>query len=492
MVFVGSSDPVAPGPGERYFTLLELAGALAVADSPASQHGAILAHTRRVVPGGAYMIALRETRRGFRPVVTEGYAFDWAAFCADNSDRLLAGTVYSRTGSGAAAAIIAVPLLHQGTIIGYLGVARDRAFDTSEREFLEGVARIGGMALQGERLAREAERRGREIEELAAAVRDLSASLELDNIVERVARHASQWTGSPVVVWLVEADRVRAAARAGASRIRVGEERTLPKGVADWGDDDGTVAPYTGPEDSDRQLILRDGGDEILREAAWFDAEPHTAAGTTIPLTLGRLFVGFIAVGPWTVPPDPDRLRLLQRLAPHAASAIENARLHAELRRLSLTDPLVQLPNRRQLDLVLEREFAAAQRGRAVSFILFDLDRFKGYNDAYGHRAGDEALVRFARILRTETRTMNLPARYGGEEFAAVLSGAGRLGGRTHAERVRRAMLREFNGKLTVSAGVADFRPGMKTLHDLVEAADRALYRAKMLGRNRVCVATDD
>src|SRR5690606_9331337 len=156
---------------------------------------------------------------------------------------------------------------------------------------------------------------------------------------------------------------------------------------------------------------------------------------------------------------------------------------------LSLTDPLVQLPNRRQLDLFLEKEFAAAERGRPLCFVLYDLDRFKQYNDTQGHRAGDVALIRFASVLRTETRAMNLAARYGGEEFATVLSGTDLAGGRAHAERVRQRCAETFGGEITVSAGVAEYVREMRTPIDLVVAADRALYRAKVGRRNRVCVA---
>src|SRR5690606_27801594 len=84
--------------------------------------------------------------------------------------------------------------------------------------------------------------------------------------------------------------------------------------------------------------------------------------------------------------------------------------------RLALTDDLTGLPNRRYMRLVLETEFAAAQRGRVLTVALFDLDRFKQYNDRYGHLAGDEALRAVAGVLRMHTRRMNLSARYGGEE----------------------------------------------------------------------------
>jgi len=168
---------------------------------------------------------------------------------------------------------------------------------------------------------------------------------------------------------------------------------------------------------------------------------------------------------------------------------VQNALLHEEVRRLSLTDPLVDLPNRRQLDFFLEKEFAAAQRGRPLCFAIFDLDHFKEFNDAWGHQAGDQALIRFAGVLRTETRAMNLAARYGGEEFAAVLSDTSRAGAHAYAQRVRRRMAVELNGALTVSGGVAVYTEAVKDPAELVAAADRALYRAKLEGRNRVAMA---
>lgn len=160
----------------------------------------------------------------------------------------------------------------------------------------------------------------------------------------------------------------------------------------------------------------------------------------------------------------------------------------ARAERLALMDDLTQMPNRRLADLFLEKEFAAARRGRPVTVILFDLDRFKAYNDRFGHAAGDDALRKFVSMLSARTRTMDLSARYGGEEFVAVLSGGITDSGVRFAESVRKA-LAESDGDLppfTFSAGVAEYTEGMDGPADLVEAADRALYRAKETGRDRI------
>lgn len=167
----------------------------------------------------------------------------------------------------------------------------------------------------------------------------------------------------------------------------------------------------------------------------------------------------------------------------------------ARAERLALLDELTGIPNRRLADLFVAKEFAAAQRGRPLTLVLFDIDGFKAFNDRYGHAAGDAALRQFVRILDDHTRRMDLCARYGGEEFVAVLSGAHVDAGMRFAERVRSSLRAELDhvsleadgiGPFTVSAGVAEFSAGMADPAELMAAADRALYRAKSDGRDRV------
>ncbi len=155
---------------------------------------------------------------------------------------------------------------------------------------------------------------------------------------------------------------------------------------------------------------------------------------------------------------------------------------------MAFEDGLTHLPNRRHARVFLENEFAAAQRGRLMCVVLFDLDSFKGYNDSYGHAAGDEAREVFADILEKTTRRMNLSARFGGEEFLSILAGSDLEGAMAFAERVRsRLKARKLgNGPLTVSAGVAQHHPSMSTPDEVLAAADHALYRAKREGRDTV------
>ncbi len=130
----------------------------------------------------------------------------------------------------------------------------------------------------------------------------------------------------------------------------------------------------------------------------------------------------------------------------------------AQALKLAYADPLTGLPNRRVLQLFLNREFAATMRGRPCAIILLDVDRFKTINDTEGHHAGDDVLRAVAQALEENTRQSDLSGRFGGDEFLTLLPGAGVRGALTFADRVRRSIAeryREFPVPVTVSCGVA-------------------------------------
>jgi len=190
---------------------------------------------------------------------------------------------------------------------------------------------------------------------------------------------------------------------------------------------------------------------------------------------------------------DTDERLAASSLASHAAIALENARLRRIVERQALIDGLTGIANRRQCEDALTTEIARAERlGSTLTLVLGDLDDFKAVNDAHGHIVGDDVLRMFAGVLRATVRDSDLAGRWGGEEFILLLPGADAAGGAQLADRVRSALAEcSFEGRdgqqvrVTCSFGVAQHRPGAGE-RELFSAADRALYRAKSTGKNRV------
>lgn len=165
---------------------------------------------------------------------------------------------------------------------------------------------------------------------------------------------------------------------------------------------------------------------------------------------------------------------------------------NSTLERLSASDALTGLHNRRAFDTRLEEEIARASRYHAaLSLAIADVDDFKSYNDSMGHVAGDVVLRRIGEVLRKNARNGDVVARIGGEEFAVILPNTSRNGATVMAERFRRAIAREPwpNRPMTISVGVTTTESGETARSMMMAAADAALYQAKGSGRNRVATA---
>jgi len=196
----------------------------------------------------------------------------------------------------------------------------------------------------------------------------------------------------------------------------------------------------------------------------------------------------------------PDSIELLARLRYHAkvhASLLERNAALEELKRISITDGLTNLYNRRYFDETLAKEWRRAMRDqKPLSLVMLDVDHFKQFNDHYGHQAGDDCLVQVAAALQGSVcRAGDIIARYGGEEFIGIFTDTEIAGAMTVAEKIRLAVTdlniphqhSQVASHVTVSAGVASMLPSDDTDREaLIKAADTALYKAKETGRNRV------
>jgi diguanylate cyclase (GGDEF)-like protein len=227
-----------------------------------------------------------------------------------------------------------------------------------------------------------------------------------------------------------------------------------------------------------------------------FRAGRPERGGTPLTLSLGTEdeHVGSLLIYPAPGRPfSEDEGRLAHWLAAQASIALENARLHRAVEQQAITDHLTGLANRRRFSESLSLEVSRAERfGGTLSLVLADLDDFKRVNDLYGHQVGDEVLRRFAEVMLESVREFDLAVRHGGEEFAVLLPETDLDGGVRLAERLAEALrgtrFKSRSGEtfsVTSSFGVSAF-PGSASAEQLMLAADRALYRAKKEGKNRV------
>jgi diguanylate cyclase (GGDEF)-like protein len=220
------------------------------------------------------------------------------------------------------------------------------------------------------------------------------------------------------------------------------------------------------------------------------------SGGPPLSVSLGTHdeHVGSLLIYPEAGRPfNEDEGRLAHWLAAQASIALENARLHRAVEQQAITDDLTGLANRRRFTETLGLEVSRAERfGGSLALVLADLDDFKLVNDLYGHQVGDEVLRRFADLMRESVREFDLAVRHGGEEFAVLVPETDSEGGARLAERLAEALRgARFSNRagesfsVTSSFGVAAF-PEAASAEQLMLAADRALYRAKKEGKNRV------
>jgi two-component system cell cycle response regulator len=223
------------------------------------------------------------------------------------------------------------------------------------------------------------------------------------------------------------------------------------------------------------------------------DARSDAPAGApivcNIPFGAGQL--GKLAIAR-SLAADSESTGVVALVARELGGPLRMAALMDESQRLATTDPLTGLSNRRALLGALHVEIAQARRyGHPLSVCLLDVDHFKSINDGHGHAAGDQVLAAVGALLRHELRTPDIAARWGGEEFVVLFRHTDGDGGVLAAERIRKAIqtleISAGDKKIpvTVSIGVAEFSLD-NSAEEFIEGADRAMYRAKLGGRNRV------
>jgi diguanylate cyclase (GGDEF)-like protein len=241
-----------------------------------------------------------------------------------------------------------------------------------------------------------------------------------------------------------------------------------------------------------------------LRMAGLKPAPPErkykTHSFISYPIMIGGRKVGVLNVTDKSSGAAYDEvdLTLLEIIGPQVALALERAEWQeraTEFQLMSITDSLTGLPNRRYLEERLAEELNRSKRYEfPMSFLMIDIDDFKAYNDNNGHQAGDVALQITAHCLKGALRAADVASRYGGEEFCILLPQTGMAEAGAIADRIRdRVSTTQFPhgksqpfGHVTISMGVSTFTRNIDTPENIIAAADRALYQAKSLGKDRV------
>jgi diguanylate cyclase (GGDEF)-like protein len=339
----------------------------------------------------------------------------------------------------------------------------------------------------------EAARTETRVRTLFEAVRNLPGELDLERFAEELGeavRRSTDAAGAAVATWDAEAGRGEILGVVGEAPGRVGPGHAFADGESRLG-----LAAKHGVALSYGDLRReRDALPLCVPGERWTEA-PRSAA--VVPLAADGRVVGVVAA--WD--PRPDRigetemefLRLLGALAP---LPLRSARQYEALDRRASEDALTGLPNRRTFEARLAAASSHFERyQRPFSLLILDVDHFKKFNDTWGHEAGDRVLQHVAELVRASVREVDLPARLGGEEFVVLLPETPLMAAVEVAERVRRSIAGKpvvWHGRpleVTASLGVATCPESVESPHELLAAADAALYRSKGSGRNRTTAA---
>jgi diguanylate cyclase (GGDEF)-like protein len=314
-----------------------------------------------------------------------------------------------------------VPLIVKGERLGILIITETddvREFSPAELDLARGLGEQVGMALQNARLYAHLETQNRRLLNLLQSSREMTGSMDVEKAVETMCSEMAGLLECPVC----HID-VGLRSKSGSfvpAEVVAGDEELAAN-----------VEPILEPDElteqalSERQPVQADMGEAGSR--------------LVIPLLAKDEPSGFVEMsGPLGERFGRDKLEVVQILANQAAVAIDNARLYQDRERQAVTDGLTGLYNHRHFYERLTGEVARARRYEVpVALVMLDVDDFKGFNDTYGHQAGDEVLREIGRLLLSSIRQhIDVPARYGGEEFTVILPNTGLTGGRAAGERL--------------------------------------------------------
>ena len=378
---------------------------------------------------------------------------------------------------------IGVPMLDKETLLGviYVESAVTNELNEDELQTLQTLANQVATSLQRARLYARSQEHLQAMTMLQSVSHTVTSSLELEEILNNVLQSLKNSFGYTYAsIYLFDRDVLRMGAQLGYPEDMLIPEISTNEGVI------GRTAR------SKETQFVRD----VRLDSDFLRAAYDVRSEIAVPLLKEDNVLGVLNVESSHEPLREHDVNMLNALAGSVAIAIDNARLHAEVKRMAMTDVVSGLANRRAFDELLEAEVTRASRyHHSLSLIILDLDSFKEYNDKWGHPAGDVRLWEVANLLRLNVREPDIAARYGGEEFAIILPDTSKPGAIKLAERLRQSAEKSAPHKsedhcpipgYTLSLGVATFPDDATSIEELLLMADNAELTAKRLGKNRV------
>jgi diguanylate cyclase (GGDEF)-like protein len=389
--------------------------------------------------------------------------------------------------------MICAPLVNDKEFIGVIEAysSEKAAFDNRDALLLKALGYQAGAAVASATLYEQTKARLDEEQFLYQIAQAAASTIDIDTIVEQCTAHATRALNADVGVGYLVAD---AAKNSMLYKTSVGLKCKAPAFDLNSYPELKEMIAALSPSLTTADKIPPLNCDEKL-----------TGPVMVVPLPVDHRVLGVIIFG-WHRFVHSDNLQrtsFAALMAQQIALGIEKAQLYNQVKSMALSDGLTGLANRRNFDMFLNTELRrAGTLKRPLSLIMLDLDKFKIYNDTYGHTTGDKLLAQIGKILQQTTRSIDFPARYGGEEFAVILPECNNTEATAVAENIRREIeisqfpdnAGTFTAKITASLGVATYDPALGALlpdiEKFVATADEALYQAKDLGRNRVVNAT--
>ena len=411
-----------------------------------------------------------------------------------------------------AKSIMGLPLIADGKKLGSVLISFDKPHNFSESEISlsEQAARIIALAIYKAKLFESEKERTEElarantiITALGNAATQVEAAKNLDRMVEVLGEELIDLgLHSLVLLQSSDGDSLKIH-RLSESREHffsadnmpdhiIDEYRLTPTGFALYKD-----VIYQ------KQIIFLENLNETIRssfpdpdefgaeEGQYYTQDQLENQGFILPLVPGKNVIGCLLL--WGKDLHNHDKPAFSLFASQIAVAFENARLLARIQQIAITDELTGLYNRRGLFDIGRLELERTRRyNMPLAAIMMDIDHFKRVNDKYSHAIGDQVLRSFANCVKENIRELDVVGRIGGEEFVILLPGSNHKSAQKTADRLQELIANNVTTtnvgeiSITVSQGVAIYNTNMQDLNDLVQAADRALYKAKETGRNRV------